>query len=123
MPLNETSSKNYDFSQFMLIGISGQVSFPRNKELFWGVVCVCMGRGENDISARFLFIQDGSERSETIRRCLGLKGACQLCRQLLSVAVHQTVQLASKSIFFFSSTVVISKGVLFRVVGLMEGVR
>lgn len=42
---------------------------------------------------------------------------------LSSVAAHQTIQLASKSIFFFGSIVVISKWVLFRVVGLIGGGR
>lgn len=58
----------------MLIERSGQVPFPRNRELY-GEWCVCGGEGIQT-NARILFIQDGSERREVSTWCLCLKGVC-----------------------------------------------
>lgn len=77
VPLTETPPKNW-FSQFMLIGISGQIFF--SKKMF-PIFLVSMGWEGVEINAKFLFIQDGSEKRGTIRLCPCLEGVCQLCRQ------------------------------------------
>lgn len=68
---------------------------------------------------RFSLFKMAVEGEEQVDCAYAWKEFANCAGNLFSVAAHQTIQLASKSTFFWESNVVISKGVFFSVVDLI----